>query len=85
MSTQSTHERAERGPDVVVRNGRISVSGWSDPSRGWSFQLSRSYRAEGNETRYEQMRLFASDLPSVVMLLQKVWDESTTVSRAGDG
>lgn len=68
-----------RKPDSSVRCGRLSVSGWLDDERGWSFQLSRSYRDEQSETKYEQMRLFASDLPVLLMLLQKTWDSATPV------
>lgn len=81
MSSTTTNTRS---PDLTVRCGRNSVSGWNDPSRGWSFQISRSYRDDKEETRYEQMRLFASDLPVVAMLLQKVWDQSTETASSGD-
>ena len=72
-----------RPPDVSFRCGRMSISAWQEEERGWSFQLSRSYKSADEQTRYEQMRLFASDLPVVVMLLQKAWGETTPAVQNG--
>ena len=74
---QQPETRSGRTPDLTLRCGRISVVGWLDDSRGWSLQLSRSY-SHNEETRYEQMRLYPSDLPLAITLLEKATDQLIT-------